>query len=184
MGPSSASEVDEATSETPTETDAGPSNLLWISALVMGNWDALDDDPCGMALVETGAACADTPVVIIGRAGTPVAELPELFDFLASAPFYAATTGELVLESPDDLVAGTVEAAFVEALTSAEPSPDLYVWRGPLAAEPALSCDDWSDLGPNGTFFFFQAGSTAVGTVGMAPCTSELRLLCACAAAQ
>ncbi len=172
----------ESTSEIATDTQVGPANLLWISALVMGDWETLDNDPCAMALLETGATCVNAPVVLVGRTNAPLTELPSTFAFLGNAPFYAATTGDLVLESLDDLLSGTVGAAFVDSLTSADPSPDLYAWRGPLDGEPASTCENWLDPEPNGTYFFFEAGSPVVSTAGLAPCSSELRLLCACAA--
>lgn len=180
MGPGSGPESDGLTSETATDTAGGLSSLLWISAPVMGDWDSVDDDPCGAALPQTGALCLNSSLVIAGRAETSIIELPELFDFLGG-PFYAATTGELILESLDQLASGAVETRFVEALTAPEPAAELYVWRGPLDGDGALHCQEWSNSQGTGSVFLFEAVSGAVSIAGSAPCMSQVRLLCACA---
>ncbi len=176
IGPRSTGSTSEAFS------DGGPelAGLLWVTAPVMGDWDNADGDRCGAALGPTGAICVNTPIVIAGREQTPIAELPGRFEFL-DGPFYAATTGQLVLESLDDLVDGIVEAEFVEALSTTDLAAELYVWRGPLVLPGDANCEDWSTPKGNGTLFLFQAGSSAVATASRAPCVSSVRLLCSCA---
>lgn len=180
MGPSVGSGSDGVTSETATDTASGLASLLWISAPVMGDWDNGGDDPCGVALPQTGATCVNGSFAIAGRAKTSIVELPGRFDFLGG-PFYAATTGELILGSLDQLASGAVESRFVEALTAPEPAAELYVWRGPLDEDGALNCADWSTSQGTGTVLLVEAVSGAVSVAGTAPCMSQVRLLCACA---
>lgn len=178
MGPSSDSGLDTTTSE--IETGEGLRSLLWITPPVTGDWGDADNDLCAVALLETGAACGSRPVVVVGTVDVPIVELPDLFDFL-EGPFFAATTGEFILESLEDFVKGPVEAEFVPALTVPDPAPDLFVWRGPVVADGSVNCNDWSSPSGTGTLFLFEAGSGAVSFNSNAPCRSNVRLLCSCA---
>lgn len=180
IGSGSESGLDTTTSDTETETEDELVSLLWITPPVTGDWDAADDDVCAVALLETGATCGTPPVVVAGSTVVPIVELPDLFEFL-EGPFFAATTGEFILESLEDFVKGPVEAEFVPALTVPDPAPDLFVWRGPVVADGSVNCNDWSSPSGTGTLFLFEAGSGAVSFNSNAPCRSNVRLLCSCA---
>jgi|GEM_PF-2215295 len=180
----STTEHDTSSSADPpddTGTVTMPSNLLWVSAPVMGDWDN-GDNPCVQALANTDAICESMPVPLVGRSDLPAADLPDAHDFLGEGPFFAAASGTLVLHDFDDLVEGHVEPEFVGALGLPNDAIGLYAWRGPIDQGPASSCEDWTDPVPNGSFWLFQRDSNEISLDGQAPCISELRLLCACAA--